>query len=69
VNRGPALTKGEVAYLVPALFFALFVPPLGALVAGLGAYDRHDNERRVALALLLGCTALGVALTLAPLLR
>ena len=66
--RRVGLTPGEVGYLAVALFFCLFVAPLGVLVAGFGAWDRRDNDRTVAFALLVACAALGAVLSILPLL-
>ena len=65
----PALTAGELAFLAVALFFCLFVPPVGVLLAGFGAWDRRDDGRVLAFALLVASAALGAALSILPLLN
>ena len=62
------LTAGELAFLAVALFFCLFVSPVGVLLAGLGAWDRHDDGRTLAFALLAAFAALGAVLSILPLL-
>ena len=65
---GTVITPGEAGYLAVTLFFCLFVAPLGVLVAGFGAWDRHDDGRTVPFALLVACGALGVVRSILPLL-
>ncbi len=62
------LTPGELAYLGVALFFCLWVAPLGVLVAGFGAWDRHDDGRTLAFALLVAFAVLGAVRSILPLL-
>ncbi len=69
MTRRAPLTPGELAYLAVALFFCLWVAPLGVLVAGFGAWDRHDDGRTLAFALLVAFAALGAALSILPLVR
>ena len=61
------LTAGELGYLAVAVFFCLWVPPLGVLVAGFGAWDRHANDRTLAFALLVAFAVLGAARSILPL--
>ncbi len=73
VGRAPRewtfpLTRGELAWLLPTLFFALYVSPVGVLMAGFGAWDRSDNDRRLAFWLLVACGVLGAVLSVLPLL-
>ncbi len=63
------LTPGELGWLLPTLFFALYVAPLGVLMGGFGAWDRRDNGRTLAFVLLVACALLGAVLSVLPLLR
>ena len=62
------MTPGEVAYAAVALFFCLWVSPLGVLVAGFGAWDRWENDRTATFALLAAFAVLGAVLSVLPLL-
>ena len=63
-----SVTAGELAFLAVALFFCLFVSPVGVLLAGFGAWDRRDNDRALAFGLLVAFAALGAVLSILPLL-
>ena len=63
-----SVTPGELAFLAVTLFFCLFVSPVGVLLAGFGAWDRRDDDRPLAFALLFAFGALGAVLSILPLL-
>jgi hypothetical protein len=57
-------TGGETLYLLATLFCAIWVPPLGLLLAGFGIYDRSDQRRSPAFIAFVALFALAAAIEL-----